>query len=289
MSVLNKLEVTYLNVLRGVLLVIASILVIVALLAGVKGLIGITGFGGSDVKPEKITPDQIIQAVNEKPKSDTVAPKAENNEKKMEDAYSAQYEKIANIVIGFVTKYSNKTENLGKKEIVAYLTTATNAYPEEIRAAYINGLSDAFEKALKDESIIKRTIKLKGVVNSPAPAVVAPTHETQEVTNEDGSVSTEEITIPTETVPVVQTNAFNESPMDLVNAVQNKYNELFNASIAAANEANAEKLAEKLADKASALMTLYVAGGAFFLFLLLIFISILVKIERNLRVMSEKP
>jgi hypothetical protein len=287
MSVLNKLEVTYLNLLRGVLLVIASILVIVALLAGVKGLIGITGFGSGDVKPEKITPDQIINAVNEKPKADAAAPKAEAHEKKAEDAYNAQYEKIANTVIGFVAKYSNNTEKVGKNELIAYFAATTNAYPENVREAYINGLADTFEKALKDGSIIKRTIKVKGVIKAPAP--VAPVHQTQEVTNEDGTVSTEEIATPAETLPVAQNNAFNESPSALVDAIALKYNEFFNASIAAAAEANAVKVAEKLESKASALMTLYIAGGAFFAFLWLIFMSIIVKIERNLRVISEKP
>ena len=287
MSVLNKLEVTYLNLLRGVLLAIASILVIVALLAGVKGLIGITGFGSGDVKPEKITPDQIINAVNEKPKAEATAPKAEAHEKKAKDIYSAQYEKTANTIIGFISKYSNNTEKVGKNELVAYFATTTNAYPENIRGAYINGLSDTFEKALKDESIIKRTIKVKGLVKTPAP--VALSHQTQEVTNEDGTVSTEEVAIAAETLPAAENNAFNESPSALVDAVELKYNELFNASIAAAAEANAMKVAEKLESKASALMTLYVAGGAFFAFLWLIFMSIIVKIERNLRVISEKP
>ena len=149
-------------------------------------------------------------------------------------------------------------------------------------------MSDTVDKALKNELIIKRTIREKSTKKSAPPK--APTHQKQEVTHEDGTVSIDEVEVPAETLPPMQEeNFFNESPLAIVNEVIGRYSDMFNANIANANEANAVKVAEKFANKASAMMTLYVAAGAFILFLSIIFTLILVKIERNLRVMSEKP
>jgi hypothetical protein len=289
MSVLNKLEVTYLNLLRGALLVIATILIAVALGAGIKGLIGITGFGSGDVRPENVSVDQVIQALTEKPKEEVVTPKAETSEKKTDDPYSQQYEKIVTTSIGFIKKYSNNSEDADKKEFITFLSAKTNLYEtDDLKASYINGLSDTVDKALKNELIIQRTVKVKSAKQPALP--IAPTHQTQEVTNEDGTVSIEEVEVPAEPLPSMQDeNSFNESPLAIVDEVIARYTDMFNANIANANQANAAKMAEKFADKASALVTLYVAAGAFFLFLSIIFTLILVKIERNLRVMSEKP
>jgi hypothetical protein len=76
-----------------------------------------------------------------------------------------------------------------------------------------------------------------------------------------------------------------------VNDTLTTYTKLFNQKVQNRERANEQAITDEIERKATAMTQLYVAGGAFGAFLFLVFISIVVKIERNLRVLtiSEKP
>ncbi|MCK0764763.1 hypothetical protein ACFO0E_13730 [Chromohalobacter beijerinckii] len=74
-----------------------------------------------------------------------------------------------------------------------------------------------------------------------------------------------------------------EGAFEMLNQVLNAYTDEFNRQLDEENARLAEEQREHRQDQANALTNLYVAGGAFGGFLLIVFLSIFIKIERNLR------
>lgn len=72
-------------------------------------------------------------------------------------------------------------------------------------------------------------------------------------------------------------------PFSVVQVVIESYNQDFSAQLDATETENAEKMAEYETDKAESQQAIYVAGATFLAFLLIVFLSIFIRIERNLR------
>lgn len=70
---------------------------------------------------------------------------------------------------------------------------------------------------------------------------------------------------------------------DALSDVMTSYKVEFGKQIEAAEAANERAREEHAAKKAESLQMLYVAGAAFLTFLLIVFLSIIIRIERNLR------
>ena len=240
MSIVNRLEQTYLNVLRVVILTIASALLIVSLVAGTFGMLGVTSFSDSNVKPGKVSTDDVIQELLPQHKAEAAKPKNTEPEKAKEDPYSKQLGKLADMIGAFINKHGAAAGEKApeRDRLIEVFKGRVDAYSEpEIATSYVDGLVDAYEKSLNHEGVLNR-VK-------------------------------------------------NESPIGVVNQILEKFTILFNEKLRKAEMENNKKLAEKIANSAASMMKLYVAAGAFVLFLLVVFVSILVKIERNLRVMAD--
>lgn len=81
----------------------------------------------------------------------------------------------------------------------------------------------------------------------------------------------------------VENKASQTSAIDVVNIVLNSFTEEFNSQIQAEHERIQTEQQEHLQAKAESASNLYIAAGCFGLFLLIVFLSIFIKIERNLR------
>jgi hypothetical protein len=77
--------------------------------------------------------------------------------------------------------------------------------------------------------------------------------------------------------------AKNTSPFIVLNTVIDAYLANFNGQVDEISEKNSQAEAEHRRDKANAAESMYFAGGSFLAFLLIVFLSIFIKIERNLR------
>lgn len=77
--------------------------------------------------------------------------------------------------------------------------------------------------------------------------------------------------------------AQSNEPGPTVDRVVNSFTEAFDREIASANAKNEEQHAAYLVGKAEAQQSLYMAIGAFAIFLSIVFLSIIIRIERNLR------
>lgn len=83
--------------------------------------------------------------------------------------------------------------------------------------------------------------------------------------------------------PAVIAQAKKTSALDLVNLLLDSYTEEFDAQLEKGNAANAAKQVAHEEQRDEGKRNLYVAGGAFGAFLMLVFLSISIRIERNLR------
>jgi hypothetical protein len=99
--------------------------------------------------------------------------------------------------------------------------------------------------------------------NEPAPAIPAP--------------------------PVIPDKPFKESPIGVLGEIIDAYSAIFDSNLNEPKDKQSQKLQEQMADKAASTMQMYVAAGLFRVFLLVVFLSIVIRIERNLREIASKP
>lgn len=79
-----------------------------------------------------------------------------------------------------------------------------------------------------------------------------------------------------------RTNAF-----DIVNRALDSYDQTFDRQIEQEEQRRNQERHQHIQDKANATQSLYIAGGTFGAFLFIVFLSIFIKIERNLRTLSQ--
>ncbi|SMF02100.1 hypothetical protein [Pseudogulbenkiania subflava] len=91
------------------------------------------------------------------------------------------------------------------------------------------------------------------------------------------------------TTPSVIRSASEAAPFDVVNRIMENYVTSFNQQIDAVNAKNAQAQQKYLDDKAEGMQSLYYAAGAFGTFLMIVFLSIIIRIERNLRNLERIP
>ena len=89
--------------------------------------------------------------------------------------------------------------------------------------------------------------------------------------------------------PSVIKTAQTTSTLDIINTALNLFEHNFNEQIQKENEKFAVKQREYIEKKTEGMQSLYVAAGAFVAFLMIVFLSIIIRIERNLRHLENKP
>ena len=236
---LQKLENAYLAILRFVIIAVAGVLLVSVVILGFNSFKAIQ----SEPVPEKVTPQvtdqEIIKAITEKP-----AAQARQSAKPKDDAPTADsnmpsYERAANAIFDFVSKYSGGTESVEKGQIIEITKAKAEALDDpSLTAAYAKGFADSIEKTLADPSVIK--------------------------------------------------SAQSTSTLEVVNKALNIFTSKFNAQIKKAEIAHTEKQRQYLDKKAERMQSLYIAAGAFASFLMIVFLSVIIRIERNLRHLENK-
>lgn len=91
------------------------------------------------------------------------------------------------------------------------------------------------------------------------------------------------------TNPAILKSASASEPTNTVNQVLDSYTSSFNAQIEEVNAKNASVQQQYVQEKTDGLQSLYYAAGAFGSFLMIIFLSIIIRIERNLRNLERLP
>jgi flagellar biosynthesis/type III secretory pathway M-ring protein FliF/YscJ len=79
------------------------------------------------------------------------------------------------------------------------------------------------------------------------------------------------------------------SPFEIIDSVLNSYTEHFNQQLDEINTENTRKLQAYQQEKAEGMQSLYYAAAAFAGFLLIVFLSVIIRIERNLRHLEQLP
>jgi len=136
---------------------------------------------------------------------------------------------------------------------------------------FSEGLALAMEKVLNEPKVIK--LVEPTITKAVAPVVVASAPEGGEI---------DEVQSPAQP-------RFKVSPIDVVNKALFDYVSAFEENVKKRDQASVDTISEAAERKATAMTQLYMAGGIFGSFLFLVFISIVVKIERNLRALSLAP
>lgn len=272
MTVLKRVEELYLDVLRFIIIAAASILLIAAVGFGVMAgknysqSSRIDKPAPAEVNPSEVT-DSVLASKSEKKPSGVTTPSRVGEDGNTADPNEQTYERIAKIIVEFVKKNGQGIESLQLAPVTEVTRRKAQQYDDPaVVKEFADGLVITMEKTLADPKIVK-------LFEPPASTPVAPPAP---VAN-DGEMAEQQA------APVTAT--LRESPIEIVNSTLTAYIRLFNAKIKEREQAKAAAIAEEIQNKASAMTQLMIAGSTFGAFLFLVFISIVVKIERNLRVM----
>ncbi len=262
MTMLQKLENTYLSILRFTVILIAGLLLVSAAFFMMNGLPALMAAPSADVKPPQITADEIsVHMPDDKPKkpsepkaSATSSPSAAASSKS-ENAEEVFSEKITSVIFNFVREKSGGTLRLDANHLKEVIRKAADEQASpELAAAYIKYLATSIEQILNSPQV-------QTMLQTPDSIAIANT------ATDSGSAD------PNDQNPAVY----------IINKLLTKYRDKFETSVNTQRKANARAIARHANAQANALISLYAAMGSFAIFILVVFMSIFIKIERNLR------
>lgn len=275
MLLLKRVEEAYLGVLRLIIISAASLLLIAAAVFAVLASINLASTNKkvpeaiAAVNPEEITQGVISDHAEATPA--TKAPSEKSDGKADTDPNQAEFDRAAVVILNFVKQHGKGRESLDKTIVLSVLINKAAPYQGTADAKpFAAGLAQVMEKSLSDPKLVKLVAPQKAT-QAPPPAAPAASDDT----------ATEAVT---EAAP--QEPAFKVSPIDVINGVLNKYVSAFSDLVKQREQAKEDAVAAGIQSKGEMMTQLYVAGGLFGAFLCLVFISIVVKIERNLRVLT---
>ncbi|MFA4897931.1 MAG: hypothetical protein WC563_00260 [Brevundimonas sp.] len=223
---LNKLEALYLNILRVVIIVLATVLLAVAAIGAVVAApMLLSSFGGGEADAARLVRnDSLNDYLNRNSGSPGVAAQ---DQAALEDR----------------TRDADRRFKEAAANIVSYVKAKTGMAPPEAGVIdYIQTLSDRLPTGLQDryaDSLL--------------------------------SLSKDLVQAPTATTPV-----------DVDQLIQWHFDQ-FSAAAETAMQQDASRAIEEQARRQTAVLAGTAAAGFFMMFLLLVFVFVLVKIERNLR------
>lgn len=280
MSIIQKLENSYVAILRVVVIVVATALLVVAAVMGVMSLKGMLPASSDKIEMGAVDPKDVLAQVvpGEKGAAADAGDHAAQPEKATGNPHAADYDKAYAAVAPFVSKTSKDTLQLDKSRFFGVLDQQVAEFDaDDVKAKYAAGLAAAFSTSLTDPRLIARVEKPLAVKPRPAPAPVADPAPVQV----DGEPVIEQPVATPE--PVVEEKAFKESPFVIIDEVLTAYNKMFNQKLAEASEKQEAAATGHMEATAKATMRMSIAAGLFGAFLLVIFLTIAIRIERNLR------
>jgi len=167
MASFDKLETTYLSILRAAILVIASLILVFSVVFGIAGLSKIqifSFFGGKEVP--KVETGEVLKKLN-----DTAVGAQGDSAVNTEDGSSdpsafeddpnaVYYNRSVNAVVAFLQSYSNASFDVkGKENIYREIKNMSEKYEDEKAiSSFATGMAETLESALKEKSIIDRTV-----------------------------------------------------------------------------------------------------------------------------------
>jgi hypothetical protein len=249
MNLLQKLENTYLAILRLTVLGVSGLMLVAAVFLGISSLSGLRGDGPPDKTVPAVSAVQIVTELTQTAaREGAVAPdqgKAEGAQAL--GAHQAAYQRAAESISAFVAKHSGGRMTANKQALVGLVKRqAESQGSPELVKAYADGLAVTLDIVLADPKIVAQ---VSGFAAADA-AGIAPA---------------------------------GANPADMVDAIIGKYSTQFQRRLGELRTKEAERELAQAEKKTEATMKLYMAGGAFGLFLLVVTLSIFIRIERNLR------
>lgn len=232
---LQKLENTYLEILRVFVIITSGLLLIGAILFGLSSL---KGFGNGPER-EEFTPEISHETIKEElifeeknsdtPQQESSAPLSQQE---VIDPNQKYYEGTADTIKEFVVTVDDK-DTIDRDSVIEILRERAEGYSARLTSAYASGLNEYTNNMFSDGEVIEKARK-EGVFN-------------------------------------------------VLNKVLHSYTEEFNEQLNQADNRFAQERQEHRQDQANAMTNLYISSGAFGAFLFIVFLSIFIKIERNLR------
>lgn len=257
MAILQKLETSYLAILRFVVILISGLLLIATLILSVTALVNLRDGAKSGQPAPKVMPDQIITELTKtpaKPGASAAKPAAQVPQSPV-DPNHAEYERAASIIVPFVSKYGRGDE-VPKDSVIEIVKDRAESQPTpELAKSFASGLPGILEKVLSDKKVIEL-------------------------------VSRTVWSLPGEDIPQNNTT-MGKSPIPIVDMTLNRYFEIFNRQVEQSRMEEANSMAEQAVRKERAKLNLYIAAATFGAFLLLALLFIIVRVERNLRPLAH--
>jgi len=275
MSLLKRVEEAYLGVLRFIIIVAATLLLLSSIVFAVLAANNwrdhkpAAADGGVTVSPEDVTKE--VLAHRAKPAADTKQEPSGRDQTLPESRPNlAEFDRAASAIVAFVGKHGQGVQTLDKERVMPVLYKRADPYANSDDAKpFAEGLALAMEKSLGDPKVV---------------ALIEPVGARQAVA---AASSPEEGNEEPQQAP--QGRGFKVSPIDVLNNTLEVYVSSFEKRVKERDEAKSQAAVEAVRRQETAMTQLYMAGGIFGAFLFLVFISIVVKIERNLRVLTLTP
>lgn len=224
---LNKLEALYLNILRVVIIVLATVLLAVAAVgAVVAGPMLLSSFGGGDADAARLV------------RNDGLNDYLNRNAGGAPAAQAQDQAELESRTRGADRRFREAAVNISR-----YVKAKTGMAPPEAGVIdYIQSLADSLPESLKDRYADSILALSKDLTKAPAAA----------------------------------------APVDVDSLIDWHFTQ-FHQAAEAAMQQDAMRAAEEQARRQTAVLAAGAAAGFFMMFLLLVFVFVLVKIERNLR------
>lgn len=278
MSIVHKLENAYVTILRVVIVIVSSLLLTGAAWFGMQALKGmLAGDNSSKMQVQAVNPNDVLAAIvaPEDQAQNSAGQSTGASQQDQQHPYQGEYDQIYKVVSEFVSTRSKQSQSVEKEDMFDFLDGRIEDFDEpELKAAYIKGLAAAYQTSLSD----KRVIALFDEPPTPRAHQVAaqlqhPASAPSDVdAAEDASQATDDEELTDK-----------EMPLDIVNEVQQAYHEMFTEKVTQASEQQKKADMEQAQDQASAGTRLMLGAGMFAAFLLVVFQSVAIRIERYLR------
>lgn len=254
MAILQKLETSYLAILRFVVILISGLLLIAALYLSLSALVNMRdGAKPVEITP-KVAPDQVVTEITKVQPNPTAKPATQAQQSPV-DPNQADYERAASIIVSFVSKYSRGAD-ISKEGAINVVKTHVEAqHTPALVMACASGLPNVLEKVLSDKKVIE-------LVRRPIWS-----ESRDDLPQHDMTVG--------------------RSPVWMVDMTLERYFTTFNQQVDQALVGEEIEREKQNTRKQHAMKSLYMAGGAFGVFLLLALLAIIVRVERNLRPLSH--
>ena len=258
MAILQKLETSYLAILRFVVIVISGLLLVATLILSVTALVNLRDGPESGQSTPKVTPDQIVKDLTKtqaKSGAPITRPSSAQATQAPVDPNHAEYERAANIIVSFVSRYG-RGEEVPKDAVIRVVKNRVETQPTpELIKACASGLPGILEKVLLDKKVVE-------LVSRPVWS-----ESSDDLQQHDMTVG--------------------RSPVWVANMVLDQYFAMFKQQVDQAMVDEEIERSGQAIRKEQAMQNLYMAAAAFGAFLLLALLAIIVRVERNLRPLAH--